>query len=66
MLILSVSLELNLDTLLSRDGWPIWLKNGIDYLQGISEEEVWVLLLVSFVKLELQLEPSQIVGWQLL
>jgi hypothetical protein len=66
MLILSISFELNSDTLLSRDGWPTWLVNGVDYLQEISEEEEWVSLLVSFVELELQLGPNEIVGWQLL
>jgi len=66
MLILSISFELNSDTLLSRDGWPTWLVNSVDYLQEISEEEEWVSLLVSFVELELQLGPNEIVGWQLL
>jgi hypothetical protein len=66
MLILSISFELNSDTLLSRDGWPTWLVNGVDYLQEISEEEEWVSLLVSFIELELQLGPNEIVGWQLL
>jgi len=66
MLILSISFVVNLDALLSRDGWPTWLENGVDYLQEISEEEVWVSLLVSFIELEQQLGPSEIVGWQLL
>ena len=65
-LILSISSELNSDVLLSRDGWPTWLVNCVDYLQEISEEQEWVLLLHSFVELELQQGPSDIVGWQLL
>jgi len=66
VLILSISFELNSDSLLRRDGWPTWLVNGVDYLQEISEEEAWVSLLVSFVELEQQLGPSEMVGWQLL
>ena len=66
MLTLSISFELNLDALLSRDGWPQWLENGMDYRQEISAEEKWLLLLVSFVKLERQLGPSEAVGCQLL
>jgi len=50
--------------LLSRDGWPTWLVNGIDYLQEISEEEAWVSLLVSFVEVEQQLGPNEIVRQQ--
>jgi hypothetical protein len=66
VLIISISFELNSDTLLSHDGWPTWLVNGVDYLQEISKEEEWVSLLLSFVELELQLGPNEIVGWQLL
>jgi len=54
----------NLDALLSHDGWPTWLEHGVDYLLEISQEEAWVLLLTSFVDLELQLGPSRIVRWQ--
>ena len=66
MLTLSISFELNLDALLSHDGWPQWLENGMGYLQEISAEEKWLSLLVSFVKLERQLGPSEAVGCQLL
>jgi len=66
MLTLSISFELNLDALLSHDSWPQWLENGMDYLQEILAEEKWLLLLVSFVKLEQQLGPSEAVGCQLL
>jgi len=64
VLILGISFELNLETLLSRDDWPQWLENGVDYLQETSAEEKWLLLLVSFVKLERQLGPGEAVGWQ--
>jgi len=50
--------------LLNRDGWPCWLVDGVNYLQEISAEEKWVLMLVSFVELERQLGPHKIVGWQ--
>ena len=64
MLILGISFKQNSDALLSRDGWPTWLVNGIDYLQETSEEEVWVSLLVSFVEVEQQLGPNKIVRQQ--
>lgn len=64
MLILRISFELNSDVLRSRDGWPDWLTNGVDYLQEISAEEKWVSLLVSFVELEKQLMPGKVVRWQ--
>lgn len=64
MLILGISFKQNSDALLSRDGWPTWLVNGIDYLQEASEEEAWVSLLVSFVGVEQQLGPNKIVRQQ--
>jgi len=66
MLTLSISFELNLDALLSRDNWPAWLENGMGYLWEISGEEIWKSLLISFVELDQLLGHNKTVGQQLL
>jgi hypothetical protein len=55
VLIIRASFELNPDALLNQEDWPKWLGDGVNYLQVISEEDIWVSLLLSFVELEQQL-----------
>ena len=62
MLTTGISFKLNLDVLLTRDSWPNWLIDGIDYLQSISAEEKWESMLVSFVEFERQLGPAGLVS----
>lgn len=64
-MLISIRFEPNSDALLSCDDWPAWLADGVNYLQKISKEEKWVLLLVRFVELEQLLGSAKIVRWHL-
>lgn len=59
---MGIRFEPNLDIFLSRDNWPAWLADGVNYLQKISKEEKWASLLVHFVELEQLLDSAKIVS----
>jgi hypothetical protein len=60
--LMGIRFEPNLDIFLSRDNWPAWLADGVNYLQKISKEEKWASLLVHFVELEQLLDSAKIVS----
>ena len=46
---------INSTDLSNRFGWPVWLTEAIEYLQSISTEEQWTVLLEKFVEFERKL-----------